>query len=333
MAITAIQPITNFSTVLPATAVSLPQELSVASDVVTTPTSSTIVTLGETQPLTQPLFDSSGNLVSPGTTARTSDSQALANELQTALTSSSASSGFGNISVTLNVSTTSSTRVDLSSLALEMSLLNASGLVNSNLLNAVSAAGTSGFSGLLATEVELALAGIGSRSGNGAASGALNANAIAVNNLVAATPTVASAPATPATVTVAQAQATVATATVPPAVAPAAIAPPATVPAATVPVATAPAVTASPTAIATPTPLPFATAVPGITPADVLQRLVADVTGRAVANLVDPGFAATSASLFASVAVFRASSLPAGTATVAGTPTPAVTAVRPSRAV
>jgi hypothetical protein len=76
----------------------------------------------------------------------------------------------------------------------------------------------------------------------------------------------------------------------------------------------------------------------GISPTALLQSLVADVNARAAANLIDPGFAATSAGLFISAAVFRASGTGAvttgmGIADTAGAPPPEVTAVRPAQVV
>lgn len=350
MPIMSIQPIANFSAIMPATAVSPQEEVSIAADFVTTPTSSTVVTLGETQPLFGPLFDSSGNLVTPGTTAQTSDSQALANELQAALTSSSTSTGFDNLSITLNVTNTNTTNLtlnaELQALALGNNLLNTSGLANANLLNATGA-GSNDFTGLLASDVELSIAGIGTGSGANTANGQLSPNAVAVtptttppttatNTGAAVTPaTAATAVATPAVATPAVATPAVAT----PAVATPALATPAIVtPAIATPATLGPAIagtglgtTTTPTTTATAT-TPAGTG--ALTPADVLQRLVSDVTGRAVANLIDPGFASTSASMFVSAAVFRAgNNLPLGTADTAATPPPEVTAAQPARAV
>lgn len=334
MAITAIQPITNFSTILPATAISPPEVVSIASDFVTTPTTSAVVTLGTARPAFQPLFDSTGQLVSAGSFRQTPQSQALADELARALNPPTT----GNASNAGNAAALARLEFDL--LMFEMNLLNSSSLIGSNLLNAGLGTGTTDFSGVLATEVELAIAGIGTGSGANAASGVLNPNAIAIVN------TVATAPATPTTIRTGAtiAPATVPAAVAPPAVAPIVTAPPAIAPPATVPAATAPPAIAPLTTLAT-TPAPAAgtttpaagNTVPGNTAADVLQRLVADVTGRAAANLIDPGFAATSASLFASAAIFRASGTAAtpglGTADIAGTPAPAVTAAQPARPV
>lgn len=348
--ITSIQPITNFSAILPATAVSPQEEVSLAADFVTTPTSSTIVTLGQAQPLSGPLFDSSGNLVTPGTTAQTSDSQALANELQAALTTSPAATGFDNFSITLNVSNTNTfnatLNAELQSLALGTDLLNASGLANANLLNAAGA-GSNDFTGLLASDVALAIAGIGTGSGANTANGQLSPNAVAVtptttppttatNTGAAVAPaTAATAVATPAVATPAVATPAVAT----PAVATPAVATPATVtPAIATPATLGPAIAGTGLGTTTTATTPTTTAAPAgttaLTPADVLQQLVSDVTGRAVANLVDPGFASTSAGLFVAAAVFRAgNALPLGTADTAGTPPPEVTAAQPARAV
>jgi hypothetical protein len=352
MAITAIQPITNFSMILPPTAVAPAEVVSVASDFVTTPTSSTIVTLGETQPTAQPLFDSSGQLVAQGTEVQTLQSQVLASELTAAVNASSSSFDSFASALNVNVNTalgtgTTTGNLDLATLALELNILNASGLSAAGLANA---SNTADFSGILGTNVELAIAGIGTGGGGTSATGTLNPNANALN--VAATNAVLTAPTTtpttttttavitPVTAPTATAPAAVAPiATAPVATAPAATAPAATVPVATVPIATAPPATATPVTETPVTPAIAAmgTAPVGLTPADVLQQLIADVNGRAVANLIDPGFASTSAGLFVSAAIFRAMNGPLmpgiGTADIAGNPPAEVTALQPARAV
>jgi hypothetical protein len=329
--ITSIQPITNFSAIMPATAVSPQEEVSLAADFVTTPTSSTIVTLGEAHPWSGSLFDSSGNLITPGTTAQTAESKALANELQAALTSSPPLTGFDNISISLNVSNTTNVTLnaELQALAFRTNFLNTSDLINANLLNAIGA-GSNDFTGLLASNVQLSIAGIGTGSGANAASGQLSPNAVAVTPTTTppTTATTTGAALTPAAATPAVATPAIAT----PAVATPAVA----TPAIATPAVATPAI-ATP-AVATPATVTPAVATPAgtspLTPADVLQQLVSDVTGRALANLIDPGFASTSAGLFVSAAVFRAgNNLPLGTADTAGAPPPAVTAAQPARAV
>ena len=349
MAITAIQPITNFSFIMPASSTAPAEVVSVASDFVTTPTSSTIVTLGETQPTFQPLFDATGQLMSPGTTAVTSQSEALANELTIALSNSASS--FDAFAAALNGTATNGTAAGsagLDALALETNILNGAGLSGAGLLNSSS---PTDFSGILGTNLELAIAGIGTGGGGTAATGTLNPNPGALNvaatNALLTTPTPATAPVTGAPITAptvtappAIAPAAIApTVTAPTPIAPPAIAPAATVPAATVPIATAPAVTATPTTTTPVAPAIAATGIApvGLTPADVLQALVADVNGRAVANLIDPGFASTSAGLFVSATIFRAMNGPLmpgiGTADIAGNPPPEVTAIVAARIV
>lgn len=361
MPITAIQPITDFSTIVPATPVAPTEVVSVAADLVTTPTSSTVVTLGEAQPLTQPLFDSSGNLVSPGTRVSTTESQALQSELQSSLETPSASAAFDSFAAALNASIVGTTgaasrNAGASVLALQENLLNAANLANENLLNAAAgASSTTDFTGLLTSDVELAIAGIGTGAGNGAASGQLSP--IAITSNPAAAPATPFTPLAPATLT----PATTPTATVTPAAAPPAIATPAVAtPATLAPAIAGTGLVAAPAAAAPATPAAATPATPatgtgtvatgaaatgtttapaGIpTPADVLQGLVSDVMGRAVANLIDPGFASTAAGLFVSAAIFRAhndamSTTTMGTADTAGTPAAPVTAMRPAQPV
>lgn len=349
MAISAIQPITNFSTLLPATSVSPPELLSVAADFVTTANARAVVTIGDAEPVSQPVFDTAGRPLTPGTTAQTTQSRALADELQAGLNTltglNSSTTTFININniAVFNAQngSASTSNLDFARLALEMNLLNAAN--NTGLLNSTN---TADFSGVLAVEVQLALARIGTGNTNTAVIGTANG---ATGNNILGTPgaaTTLTAPITPATVAPATVPtATVPTATVPPAIAPAATAPVAAVPAATVPTAIAPPALTVPTATgattATTPATPATTTAAGATPtgvptaAEALRQLVSDVTGRAVANLMDPGFASTSANLFVAAAVVRANNgtAPIGlsTADIAGNPPFEVTTVQPAR--
>jgi hypothetical protein len=400
MAISSIQPITNFSMILPATPVSPREMLSVASDLVTTPSASAVVTLGTAQPLSPPLFNSAGlidfanggglsgfptngvSLGAPGSVGQTPQSQALADDLSSALNDSS-STGFASAlaAATQNIATNTSTTTGgttngaaaTSGSSASMSALN--NLINANLdlaitgLNSIDTT-TSALNGTLAADVQLALVGIGAGAGTTAAVGTPSPTTTPSANGLVAAPTVTATPATAGTTTAgttttgATATGTTATgttaagttttgpATTPPATttpaplpaAPATVTPPtpasstttagAVTPTATPAVGTTTATTPPGTAAGT-----FGTALPGTSPAAVLQSLVADVNARAAANLIDPGFAATSAALFVSAAVFRASGNGAaattaiGTADTAGAPPPEVTAVRPAQAV
>jgi hypothetical protein len=228
---------------------------------------------------------------------------------------------------------------------LESSILNGAGLSGTGLLNAGS---STDFSGIIGTSLELAIAGIGSGNGGTAATGTLNTTGNGLN--VAATNAVLAAPGvntagttTPATATTTTTPTGTAAPVVAAAIPPVAVAPAAVPPTPPVPVATPtpPAATAATGTATTPpaaaTPVAATGTVPaGLTPADVLQQLVADVNGRAVANLIDPGFASTSAGMFVSAAIFRASNNEAitiGTADIAGVPPAEVTAMQPARAV
>lgn len=371
MPITAIQPITDFSVIVPPTPTAPAELVSVASDLVTTPTSSTVVTLGETQPLRTALFDASGQLVT-GTRFQSSESQALAGELQSAIGASSArfdsfaaaltaatvggtgTGGTGGTATGAGAGGTGGTSPSFAALALEMSILNAAGLTSAGSANASS---PTDFSGVLGTQLELAIAGIGTGTGTATATGnAVNATTTAATapspalaaanaNTVTAIPTTPTATATPATATATPANATAVTpagavtATTTPAAATATGTP---TPAIATPTATTAGATAATGTTGTAGTAPITTtgtAGAPMTAADVLQRLVADVTGRAVSNLIDPGFASTSAGMFVSAAIFRAmnndalSSTTMGTADIAGTPAAPVTAIQAPRPV